>query len=182
MFYPEELVEEVRQRNDIVDVISSYVKLTKRGSNYMGLCPFHGEKTPSFSVSRQKQMYHCFGCGVGGNVFTFLMEYENYTFVEAMKYLAQRAGVQLPEAEYSEEARRAQDLRSRLLEINRQAAKYYYYQLRSERGGQAMAYLKKRGLSDETIQGFGLGYSNKFGNDLYQYLKKLGYEDNILKE
>lgn len=182
MFYPEELVEEVRQRNDIVDVISSYVKLTKRGSNYMGLCPFHGEKTPSFSVSRQKQMYHCFGCGVGGNVFTFLMEYENYTFVEAMKYLAQRAGVQLPEAEYSKEARKAKDLRSRLLEINKQAAKYYYYQLRSERGGQAMAYLKKRELSDETIKSFGLGYSNKFGNDLYQYLKKLGYEDAILKE
>lgn len=182
MLYPEELVEEVRQRNDIVDVISSYVKLTKKGANYMGLCPFHSEKTPSFSVSRQKQMYHCFGCGVGGNVFTFLMEYENYTFVEAMKYLAQRAGVQLPEAEYSEEAKRAQDLRTRLLEINRQAAKYYYYQLRSEQGGQALEYLKQRQLSDETIQGFGLGYSGKFGTSLYQYLKKQGYEDSILKE
>ena len=182
MFYPEELVEEVRQRNDIVDVISSYVKLTKRGANYLGLCPFHSEKTPSFSVSRDRQMYHCFGCGVGGNVFTFLMEYENYTFVEAMKYLAQRAGVQLPEMEYSEEAKKAQDMRTRLLEINKQAAKYYYYQLRSPRGGQAMEYLKNRALGDATIQGFGLGYATKFGNDLYQYLKKQGYEDSILKE
>lgn len=182
MFYPEELVEEVRQRNDIVDVISSYVKLVKRGSNYMGLCPFHGEKTPSFCVNRQKQMYHCFGCGAGGNVFTFIMEYENYTFVEAMKYLAQRAGVQLPETEYSEEAKRTRDLRTRLLEINKQAGKYYYYQLRSPRGVQAMEYLKKRGLSDKTIQSFGLGYSNKFGNDLYRYLKKQGYEDSLLKE
>ena len=103
MYYPEEIVEEVRQRNDIVDVISSYVKLQKKGSNHMGLCPFHGEKTPSFSVSRSKQMYHCFGCGVGGNVFTFVMEYENYTFIEALKMLADRAGVNLPEAEYSEE-------------------------------------------------------------------------------
>ena len=102
MYYSDEIIEEVRSRNDIVDVISTYVKLQKKGSSYFGLCPFHNEKSPSFSVSRQKQMYYCFGCGAGGNVFTFLMEYENYTFVEALKYLADRAGVELPEEEYSE--------------------------------------------------------------------------------
>ena len=105
MYYSDEISEEVRSRNDIVDVISTYVKLQKKGSSYFGLCPFHNEKSPSFSVSRQKQMYYCFGCGAGGNVFTFLMEYENYTFVEALKYLADRAGVELPEEEYSKEAK-----------------------------------------------------------------------------
>ena len=105
MYYSDEIIEEVRSRNDIVDVISTYVKLQKKGSSYFGLCPFHNEKSPSFSVSRQKQMYYCFGCGAGGNVFTFLMEYENYTFVEALKYLADRAGVELPEEEYSREAK-----------------------------------------------------------------------------
>ena len=99
MFYPEEVVEEIRQRNDIIDVISSYVKLKKTGSNYVGLFPFHNEKSPSFSVSGNRQMYHCFGCGVGGNVFTFIMEYENYSFLEALKLLAERAGVELPEME-----------------------------------------------------------------------------------
>ena len=99
MYYPEELIEEVRSRNDIVDVISGYVKLTKKGSSYFGLCPFHNEKSPSFSVSREKQMYYCFGCGAGGNVFTFVMEYENYTFVEALKMLAERVGIDLPEME-----------------------------------------------------------------------------------
>ena len=98
MYYSDELIEEVRSKNDIVDVISSYVKLQKKGSSYFGLCPFHNEKSPSFSVSRQKQMYYCFGCGAGGNVFTFLMEYENYSFLEALKYLADRAGVELPRA------------------------------------------------------------------------------------
>ena len=103
MYYPEELVEEIRLKNDIVDVISSYVKLQKKGSSYFGLCPFHNEKSPSFSVSRSKQMYYCFGCGAGGNVFTFIMEYENYTFAEALKFLAQRAGVELPEIDEDDE-------------------------------------------------------------------------------
>ena len=102
MRYPEELIEEIRQRNDIVDVISGYVKLQKKGSSYFGLCPFHNEKSPSFSVSPGKQMYYCFGCGEGGNVFTFLMRYENDTFQEAVKALADKAGVKLPELEYSE--------------------------------------------------------------------------------
>ena len=103
MFYPEEIIEEIRQRNDIVDVISSYIKLKKTGSNYVGLCPFHNEKSPSFSVSPNRQMYHCFGCGVGGNVITFVMEYENFNFVEAVKYLADRCGMQLPETQVSED-------------------------------------------------------------------------------
>ncbi len=182
MFYPEELVEEVRLKNDIVDVIGSYVKLQKKGGSHMGLCPFHNEKSPSFSVSGSKQMYHCFGCGVGGNVFTFIMEYENYTFVEALKFLASRVGVNLPEAEYSEEAKRQAGLKARLLEINKEAAKYFYYQLKSERGQAAYKYLKAREISDETMKQFGIGYSNKTGDDLYQYLKHLGYEDSILKE
>lgn len=182
MFYPEELVEEVRMKNDIVDVIGSYVKLQKKGASHMGLCPFHNEKTPSFSVSSQKQMYHCFGCGVGGNVFTFIMEYENYTFVEALKFLAARAGITLPEAEYSEEEKKKLSIKNRLLEINKEAAKYYYYQLKSERGQAAYRYLKERKITDETIKQFGLGYSNKTGDDLYQYLKHLGYDDGILRE
>ncbi len=182
MFYPEELVEEIRLKNDIVDIIGSYVKLQKKGGSYMGLCPFHNEKSPSFSVSSSKQMYHCFGCGVGGNVFTFIMEYENYTFVETLKYLADRAGINLPEAQYSEEAKKQAGLKARLLEINKEAAKYFYYQLKSRRGQAAYDYLKKREISEETIKQFGLGYSNKTGDDLYQYLKHLGYEDSILRE
>ena len=182
MYYSDELVEEVRGRNDIVDVISGYVKLQRKGSSYFGLCPFHNEKSPSFSVSPGKQMYYCFGCGAGGNVFTFLMEYENYTFPEAMKALAERAGVALPEHEYSQEEKKQQDLRLRLLELNKMAAKYFYYQLRTESGKQAMAYLKNRQLSDETIKSFGLGFANKYSNDLYQYMKKQGVSDELLRE
>lgn len=182
MFYPEDIIEEVRQRNDIVDVISSYVKLTKKGSNYMGLCPFHTEKSPSFSVSSEKQMYHCFGCGVGGNVFTFIMEYENYSFLEAVKMLADRTNMSLPEEEYKGEARKQSELRTKLLAIQKEAAKYFYYQLKSDRGKIAYQYFIKRGILKETITKFGLGYSNKYSNDLYQYLKKLGYDDTILNQ
>ena len=132
MYYSEDLVEEIRLKNDIVDVISGYVKLQKKGSSYFGLCPFHNEKSPSFSVSRSKQMYYCFGCGAGGNVFTFIMEYENYTFAEALKFLAERAGVELPEIEYSNEAKEKANLKATLLEINKLAAKYFYAQLKTE--------------------------------------------------
>ena len=127
MFYPDELVEEVRSQNDIVDVISGYVRLQKKGASYFGLCPFHNEKSPSFSVSQSKQMYYCFGCGAGGNVFTFLMNYENDTFPEAIKTLADRAGINLPEIEYSEEMKKEADKKAVLLEINKEAAKYFYY-------------------------------------------------------
>jgi DNA primase len=182
MYYQEDLVEEIRQRNDIVDVISEYVKLQKKGSNYMGLCPFHNEKSPSFSVSGPKQMYHCFGCGVGGNVFTFIMEYENYSFVESVKMLAERSGIKLPEEGYDPETKKRADLKGQLLEINKQAAKYFYYQLKSERGRPAYDYFTRRELSEDTIKKFGLGYSNKFNNDLYQYMKQIGYSDEILRQ
>ncbi len=182
MYYPEELVEEIRSKNDIVDVISSYVRLQKKGSSYFGLCPFHNEKSPSFSVSRQKQMYYCFGCGAGGNVFTFLMEYEHYSFVEALKYLADRAGVELPEPEYSGEAKKRADTKAILLEINKAAAQYFYVQLLRPQGGHALTYLKDRKLSDDTIKAFGLGYSNKYSDDLYKYLKSKGYKDDMISQ
>ena len=182
MYYPDELIEEVRSRNDIVDVISGYVRLTKKGSSYFGLCPFHNEKSPSFSVSREKQMYYCFGCGAGGNVFTFIMEYENYTFVEALKMLAERAGVELPEMEYSKEAKEKADLKVSVLEVNKLAAKYYYAQLKTDHGKLAHEYLTKRKLSEETITAFGLGYSNKYSDDLYRYLKTKGYSDEVISK
>ena len=182
MYYPEEIVEEVRSRNDIVDVISGYVKLQKKGSNYFGLCPFHNEKSPSFSVSPQKQMYYCFGCGAGGNVITFLMEYESYTFPEALKILADRAGVKLPEVEYSKEERAKADRRSILLEINKLAANYFYYQLHQPQGKTGYEYFRNRQLSDDTIRRFGLGFANKTSSDLYQYLRTKGYGDDILKD
>ena len=138
MRYSDDLIEEVRSRNDIVDVVSGYVKIQKRGGTYFGLCPFHNEKTASFSVTPAKQMYYCFGCGAGGNVFTFLMEYENYTFTEAMQALAQRAGVELPKVEETAEQRREADLRSRLLEINKLAGVYFYRLMNSPRGQRAM--------------------------------------------
>ena len=182
MRYPEEVVEEVRMKNDIVDVISGYVKLQKKGSNYFGLCPFHNEKSPSFSVSPSKQMYYCFGCGAGGNVITFVMEYENYSFMEALQMLADRAGVALPKQEYSKEAKEAADLRTALLEINRMAANYYYYQLTNPQGEAGYRYLRDRQLSDDTIRHFGLGFANKTSDDLYRYLRAKGYDDRILKE
>ena len=183
MFYPEEIVEEVRSRNDIVDVISGYVKLQKKGANYFGLCPFHSEKSPSFSVSPGKQMYYCFGCGAGGNVITFLMEYENFTFPEAMKELADRAGVELPKVEENQEAREQADFRARLLEVNKLAANYFYYQLKQPQGQRGYEYLHDaRKLSDETIRRFGLGFANKTSDDLYRYLRGKGYDDAFLKE
>ena len=182
MYYSDDVIEEVRMKNDIVDVISGYVRLQKKGSSYFGLCPFHNEKSPSFSVSPSKQMYYCFGCGAGGNVFNFIMEYENFTFIEAVKYLADRAGIKLPEQEYSKEARAEADLKTILLEINKKAAAYYYYQLRQETGKKALEYLQKRELSEETIKAFGLGYTGNYSNGLYRYLKSKGYSDQILKE
>ncbi len=182
MYYSEEFIEEVRQRNDIVDVISGYVNLKKSGSNFTGLCPFHNEKTPSFSVSGGKQMYYCFGCGAGGNVFTFLMEYENLTFPEALEQLAGRAGMALPEKNNSEEDRRRRNTRERILEIYKLAANYFYAKLSSGRGEEAKKYLLQRDLSEETIRRFGLGYSDKFSDDLYQYMKKKGFDDTILNQ
>ncbi len=182
MYYPDELIEEVRMKNDIVDVVSGYVRLQKKGANYFGLCPFHNEKSPSFSVSPGKQMFYCFGCGAGGNVFTFLMQYENYTFPEAVKALAEKAGVNLPEIEYSEEAKRAEGKRTQLLAINKEAAKYFYFQLRARQGEIGYQYLRGRQLSDETIRRFGLGFANKTSNDLVQYLRSKGYSPELIRE
>lgn len=181
-FYSEELVEEVRSRNDIVDVIGGYVRLRKKGNSYFGLCPFHNEKTGSFAVSPNKQMFYCFGCGVGGNVFTFLTKYENITFAEAMQVLADRAGVDLPKQEMTAAQLQEADKRTRLLEINKEAAKYFYTLLRNPRGKRAYDYFKGRELSDETMQKFGLGYSDQYSDDLYRYLRGKGYDDSILRE
>ena len=183
MYYPDEVIEEVRMKNDIVDVISGYVKLQKKGANYFGLCPFHNEKSPSFSVSPGKQMYYCFGCGAGGNVLTFVMEYENYTFQEALQSLADRAGVTLPKMEYSKEAREQAEFRARLLEVNKLAANYFYYQMKQPQGKIAYEYFHdKRKLTDETMLRFGLGYSNKTSDDLYRVLKEKGYDDALLSQ
>ena len=182
MYYPDELIEEVRMKNDIVSVVSGYVRMQKKGSSYFGLCPFHNEKSPSFSVSPSKQMYYCFGCGAGGNVITFVMQYENATFQEAVKILADRAGITLPETEYGEEAKRRDSRRARLLEVQKEAAKYYYYMLRSPRGQAGHRYLSERKLSEETMKKFGLGYADGAASDLTAYLKSKGYEDELLNE
>ncbi len=180
--YSREVIDEVISRNDIVDVISGYIKLKKNGSSYTGLCPFHNEKSPSFSVSGQRQLYHCFGCGVGGNVITFVMEYENMTFLEAVRMLGERAGVALPETSMSEQDKKERGIRDRLLEINKIAATYYYRQLRQDRGKPGLDYLKKRELSDNTINSFGLGFASQSTGELYKLLKDKGYEDDMLKE
>ena len=182
MYYSDTIIDEVISRNDIVDVISSYVKLQKKGSNYFGLCPFHNERTGSFCVSASKQMYYCFGCGAGGSVVTFIMQYENYTFTEALKLLADRAGIKLPEYEPTMEERKARDKKALLLEINKAAANYFYKLLNSEEGEAGLSYFRNRKLRDETIVHFGLGYSSKRPGSLYRYLKEKGYKDEILKE
>lgn len=182
MRYSDEIIEEVRSKNDIVDIVGRYVKIQKKGGSYFGLCPFHNEKSPSFSVSQSKQMYYCFGCGAGGNVFTFVMNYENYSFQEAIQMLAERAGVELPKVEYSEEAKKKESLRNLLLEVNKEAAKYFYFQLRAPQGAKGLEYFKERKLTDETMKNFGLGYSNVTSDDLVKYLKSKGYEDSIITE
>jgi len=182
MRYSDEIVEEVREKNDIVEVIAQYVKLTRHGANYTGLCPFHNEKTPSFSVSASRQLYYCFGCGAGGNVFNFIMQYENASFSEALSMLADRAGVTLPKIEYSPQAKEKADKRNALLEINKAAAAYYYYLLHSRAGSDAYGYLTGRGLSENTISRFGLGYAPAQGTALYRYLKSKGYGDELLSQ
>ena len=182
MIYGEDIIEEVRSRNDIVDLISSYVSLKKKGSSYFGLCPFHNEKSPSFYVSRDKQMYYFFGCGAGGNIYTFLMEYENFSFPEAVRFLADRAGMELPEEELDDEAKKQMDEKARLREMNKLAANYFYYLLHQKRGEKGLEYLKKRGITEETIRRFGLGYADIYNDDLYRFLKSKGYSDEELKD
>ena len=182
MRYSDDVREEVIARTDIVSLIGEDVRLKRSGSNYWGLCPFHPEKTPSFSVSPSKQIFYCFGCHAGGNAITYMMEYHNYSYVEALKILAGRAGISLPEESLTEEQKAAYAKKERLLEMYKKAAGFYYYRLKAEPDGKAMRYLKGRGLSDETIRRFGLGYADRFGDRLYRYLKKEQFEDELLME
>lgn len=181
-YYSDELLDEIRSKNDIVDVIGQYVHLQKKGSTYFGLCPFHNEKTPSFSVTPSKQMFYCFGCGKGGNVFTFLMDYENLSFPEAVEELANRAGVTLPQREMTAQDRQRQNKRTRMLAMYKDAAAFYYVMLRSDRGKPALDYFRKRQLTEETMKNWGLGYSGKYSSGLYQFLHSKGYSDEELVE
>ncbi len=181
MYFSEEIIAEVQQRNDIVEVISQYVRLQKKGNNYMCCCPFHNEKTPSFSVNPTRQMYKCFGCGEGGSVITFLQKYENYSFPEAIKFLADRAGVELPENTDFKGNKEKENRRARLLEVNKEAARYYYYLLRDEKGRVGKEYLERRRLSEETCHKFSLGFSSPYGNDVIAYLKSRGFKDDEIR-
>ncbi len=182
MYYSDEIIEEVRSRNNILDVVNSYVPMKKKGGNYWGLCPFHNEKTPSFSVNENKQIYHCFGCGEGGNVFSFVMKYENLTFPEAVQQLAARAGITLPEPEHSEEEKARAGKRARLLAVNKDAATYFFHMLRTPHGEKGMKYLTGRGLTEETIRHFGLGYAGVNGREVVDYLRSKGYSDEDIRD
>ncbi|ABN52130.1 MAG TPA: DNA primase [Hungateiclostridium thermocellum] len=178
-YYPEELIEEIRMSNDILSVVGEYVKLERKGKNYFGLCPFHSEKTPSFSVDPNKQLYYCFGCGKGGSVIQFVMEVENLDYIEAVKMLAERARIQLPEGDNEEEriiARKKQEL----LRINVEAARFFYEQLNDKKNLAPREYLTKRKVSGSIARKFGLGYSPEEWDALYNHLRKKGYDDEIL--
>ncbi len=180
MAFSEKFLEELSERNDIVDVVSAYVPLTKRsGANLFGLCPFHSEKTPSFSVSPSKQIYHCFGCGKGGGVVSFIMEIEHLSFPDAVAFLARRANLPLPE---EEERGEAPSRRKRLLELNREAARFFYDQLVGPAGAPGRAYVEKRGISPALVRRFGLGYAPDSWNALTDAMKARGYTERDLFE
>ena len=178
--YSDEIIDDVRQSNDIVDVISQYVRLKRSGRNYFGLCPFHNEKSPSFSVSPEKQIFHCFGCGVGGNVFTFLTKIEGINFVEAVQQLAERANIQLPTLENNVDSAK-EALKAKVYKVNEFTAKYYHENLYRPESKIAQEYIKKRKLSNETLKSFQIGFSGKF-DELYKELKKQGFEDREILE
>ena len=181
MYYPDDLIREIRESNDIVSVISEYMTLTKKGSNHFGLCPFHGEKTPSFSVNEREQFFHCFGCGAGGNVFTFVMQMENMTFVETVKHLADRANIALPEVELSPQEKQKLLRRERMMQATKEAARYYYYHLtRTPAGQSALQYLEGRKVTEEFRRKFGLGYAPVSRDGLASYLMKKGYTTDEL--
>lgn len=182
MRYPREVIDEVRLQNDIVEVISQYVPLKQKGSSYFGLCPFHNEKTPSFSVNSEKQFYYCFGCGAAGNVFSFLMEMENMDFPEAMKKLAERAHITLPEPEKSAQVVAAEQLKQRLFDIHTTAGRYFYDCLQEKQGEQARAYLAKRQMDPRIARKFGIGYSPDSYDALFRHLQEKGFTTgDILK-
>ena len=183
MFYPENIIEDVRSANDIVDVISGYVRLTQKGSSHFGLCPFHNESTPSFSVSSDKQLYHCFGCGASGNVFSFIMQKENYDFVEALKFLAERVHYTLPESVNIENTRKISTLKSKIYDIHTIAARYYYDILNDEKLGRlARDYLDLRDVDFNIRRKFGLGFAPDSWDLLFKHLTEKGFdEETILK-
>ena len=178
--YSEEIIEEVRQTNDIVDIISQYVHLKRSGRNFFGLCPFHNEKSPSFSVSPDKQIFHCFGCGVGGNVFTFLTKIEGISFVEAVQTLAERSNIQLPTLENSRDSAK-EELKAKVYKVNEFTAQFYHENLYKPESKIAQEYIKKRKLTNETLKSFRLGFSGKF-DELYRALKKEGFNDPEILE
>ena len=178
--YSDEIIEEVRQTNDIVDIISQYVHLKRSGRNFFGLCPFHNEKSPSFSVSPDKQIFHCVGCGVGGNVFTFLTKIEGINFVEAVQMLAERSNIQLPTLENNVDSAR-EELKAKVFKVNEFTAQYYHENLYKPESKIAQEYIKKRKLSNETLKSFRLGFSGKF-DELYKALKKEGFKDQEILE
>jgi len=182
MRYDEHLIEEIRMQNSIIDVISERVHLTPKGSSHFGLCPFHNEKTPSFSANEEKQMYYCFGCGAGGNVFTFIMEYENYSFVEAVKYLAERSHIDLPKEEMTDEMKQKISHKQKLLKANTEAAKYFYYQMVHDAKKKVITYLDERGISEESRKKFGLGYAKFYRDDLQVHLNHQGFKNALLVE
>lgn len=175
---PESFLQEVSDRNDIADVVSGYVRLNKKsGANLFGLCPFHSEKTPSFSVSPDKQIYHCFGCGKGGGVYNFIMEIENLTFPEAVEFLAKRVGLQVPEENRDDpESRR----REQLKKLNKDAGRFFYKQFLSDAGAPAQEYALRRGLTPATVKKFGLGYAPDSWDSLVKAMKELGYSEGLM--
>lgn len=178
--YSEEVIEEVRQANDIVDVISQYMHLKRSGRNYFGLCPFHNEKSPSFSVSPDKQIFHCFGCGKGGNVYTFVSAIEGISFFEAIQLLAERANIQLPTLENNRDAQK-EILKDKVYKVNEFATEYYHQNLYNPQSKIGQEYVKKRQLSNETLKAYRIGFSGKF-DELYQELKKQGFEEREILE
>ncbi|MBO6233588.1 MAG: DNA primase [Clostridia bacterium] len=180
MRYSETIIDEVRQSNDIVDVISQYVHLKRSGRNYFGLCPFHNEKSPSFSVSPDKQIFHCFGCGVGGNVFSFLSKIENISFIEAVQNLAARANIALPTLENNEDSAK-EELKAKVYKVNEFTAEFYHQNLYKPEAKPGQEYVKKRKLSNETLKAYKIGFSGKF-DELYKALKKEGFEDREILE
>ena len=178
--YSEEIINEIRQNNDIVDVISQYMHLKRSGRNFFGLCPFHNEKSPSFSVSPDKQIFHCFGCGVGGNVITFVSKIEGLNFVETIQMLAERANIQLPTLENSGDMQK-EILKDKVYKVNEFTAEFYHQNLYKPQAKIAQEYVKKRQLSNETLKSFRIGFSGKF-DELYQELKKQGFADQEILE
>ena len=178
--YSENLIEEIRTNNDIVDVISQYVVLKRSGRNFFGLCPFHKEKSPSFSVSPDKQIFHCFGCGVGGNVIHFVSKIENLNFKDTLEMLANRANIPLPTLSNSPQEEKIANLKAKVYKINEEAARFYHENLYKPTSKLAQEYIKKRELNNKTLQSFLIGYSGKF-DELYQLLKSKGFsEEEIL--